>query len=58
MQQHGLSDLTGNAELKQQLALLAAVEPSDFPFVSCYLDARHGKAACLDFLEQKLESIM
>jgi len=45
--------LLGNAELKEEVALLAAVEPSEFPFISCYLDARAGKASCQHFLERK-----
>lgn len=53
MQQVRKPGLLGNAELKEELALLAAVEPSDFPFISCYLNAGAGKTACHRFLEQK-----
>lgn len=49
--------LLGNAELEEEVALLAAVEPSEFAFLSCYLDARLGKAACQHFLERKSAAI-
>jgi len=53
MQQVTKAGLLGNAALKGELALLAAVEPTDSPFISCYLDARAGKTACQRFLERK-----
>ena len=53
MQQVRKPGLLGNAELKEELALLAAIEPGDFPFISCYLNAGAGKTACHQFLEQK-----
>lgn len=53
MQDMTQAGLMRSQELKQALAQLTAIDASDGAFLSCYLDARKGKAACQCFLEQK-----
>lgn len=48
---------TTSDDLDVELARLAAAEPGDTCYLSCYLDARQGPAACDDFLASKAELI-
>lgn len=45
--------LTGSAQLDEELSLLAVVEPSEAPFLSCYLDTRAGLANGMADLQRK-----
>ena len=49
--------LAGVSELGAVLDRLAAVEPGDVAFLSCYLDASAGRAACRRFLAEKAAAI-
>jgi hypothetical protein len=43
------------AQIRYHLELLSALEASDAPVLSCYLDARDGEAACHRFLDAQAE---
>ncbi len=49
--------LVRSRDLQQNIALLASVESSDAPFVSCYLDLSQGDSGHRRFLEQRAESL-
>jgi hypothetical protein len=46
--------LVRTRELQQQTTLLANVEPTDAPFLSCYLDLSRGADHCRDLLNQRI----
>lgn len=47
----------GVDEVGEAIDKLTAMEPSDAAFLSCYLDASAGRAACLRFLVEKAAAI-
>jgi ribosomal protein L7Ae-like RNA K-turn-binding protein len=49
--------LTENDAVASELALLSTIEPSEAAFVSCYLDTRVGKSACLQFVNDQARSV-
>jgi len=53
----GLPALTRYNALRRHLELLASIEPSDAPFLSCCLDLSRGDEANRAFLEQRAEEI-
>lgn len=52
-----VAKLTDSSGLNDELAILAAVEPSDAPFLSCYVDMRKGREACMAYLQRKIAVI-
>ncbi|MGB5467512.1 MAG: hypothetical protein WBM84_15660 [Sedimenticolaceae bacterium] len=57
MQSQDQSELMFNGEQDAMLHRLANLERSEGAVVSCYLDARAGKPACKEFLNQKAGQI-
>lgn len=57
MQTTRVAALTDSTGLNDELAVLAAVEPSDAPFLSCYIDMRQGREACMAYLQRKISAI-
>lgn len=49
-----LSTLTA---LRRELEVLAAIEQSEAPFVSCYVDLERGPAGCRDRLEKRARAL-
>ncbi|MGB5472489.1 MAG: hypothetical protein WBQ78_03305 [Gammaproteobacteria bacterium] len=45
--------MTTSDELKQQITVLASVEESDAPFISCYLNLENGQTGWRDVLEER-----
>ncbi|MGB5439999.1 MAG: hypothetical protein WBN90_10190 [Gammaproteobacteria bacterium] len=48
-----MTRLTTLDELKQQITVLASVEESDAPFISCYLDLENGQSSWRDVLDER-----
>lgn len=48
-----MTRLTTLDELKQQITVLASVEESDAPFISCYLDLENGQTGWRDVLDER-----
>jgi rubrerythrin len=54
--EHGAFDMTHMTtlnELKQQITVLASVEESDAPFISCYLNLQNGQTGWRDMLDER-----
>ena len=41
-------------ELQQNVRILATLYETEFPVISCYLNAEHGVAACRAFLAERI----
>ncbi len=48
-----MTHMTTSDELKQQITVLASVEESDAPFISCYLNLENGQTGWRDVLEER-----
>lgn len=48
-----MTHLTTVEELQQHIGVLACVEETDAPFISCYLNLEHGETAWRDALEER-----
>ena len=48
-----MTHMTTLDELKQQITLLASVEASDAPFISCYLDLDNGQTGWREVLDER-----
>ncbi len=48
-----MTHLTTLDELKQHITLLASVEESEAPFISCYLDLENGQTGWRDVLDER-----
>ncbi len=48
-----MTRLTTVEELQQHIGVLACVEETDAPFISCYLNLEHGQTAWRDALEER-----
>jgi len=48
-----MPSLTSPAELQQHVTLLASIEETDLPFVSCYLNLEHGRAGWRDVIDER-----
>ena len=48
-----MTHLTTLDELKQHITLLASVEETDAPFISCYLDLENGQAGWREVLDER-----
>lgn len=52
-----MSELADIARLDAEIDLLAAVDQTDAPFVSCYLDVSRGKSTAIAFLKKQASTI-
>ena len=48
-----MTHMTTLDELKQQITVLASVEESDAPFISCYLNLENGQSGWRDVLDER-----
>ena len=48
-----MTHMTTLDELKQQITMLASVEESDAPFISCYLNLENGQSGWRDVLDER-----
>jgi hypothetical protein len=49
--------LADSAQIRYHLDQLSAIEASDAPVLSCYLDVQAGRQACLRFLDEQAERL-
>ena len=48
-----MTHMTTLDELKQQISVLASVEASDAPFISCYLNLENGQTGWREVLDER-----
>ena len=49
----GMTHLTTLGELKQHITLLANIEETDTPFISCYLNLENGQTNWRDVFDER-----